>query len=63
MDASLRYPGYECGGAGTMGVYSGSSVQVGEAKRVGFPFIVDSDLTEAYVELESGEFLFVPIAR
>lgn len=63
VDASLRYPGYECGGAGTMGVYSGSSVQVGEAKRVGFPFIVDSDLTEAYVELESGEFLFVPIAR
>lgn len=63
VDGSLRYPGYECGGAGVLGVYSGSEVKAGETKRIGIPYVVDSDAKEVLVNLKSGEFFIVPIAR
>ncbi|WP_294379325.1 hypothetical protein [uncultured Senegalimassilia sp.] len=63
VDGSLRYPGYECGGAGVLGIYNGSEVKVGETKRISIPYVVDSGAKEVLVSLKSGEFLIVPIVR
>lgn len=63
VDGSLRYPGYECGGAGVLGIYNGSEVKVGETKRISIPYVVDSGAKEVLVGLKSGEFLIVPIVR
>ena len=63
VDGSLRYPGYECGGAGVMGIYSGSEVKVGETKRISIPYVVDSGAKEVLVSLKSGEFFIIPVVR
>ena len=63
VDGSLRYPGYECGGAGVLGIYSGSEVKVGETKRISIPYVVDSGAKEVLVSLKSGEFFIVPVVR
>lgn len=63
VDGSLRYPGYESGGAGVLGIYNGSEVKVGETKRISIPYVVDSGAKEVLVSLKSGEFFIVPIVR
>lgn len=61
VDGSLRYPGYECGGAGAIGCYSGSDLKTGQTKRIGVPYVIDSKEKTVWVDFTGGGLMAVPV--
>ena len=61
VDGSLRYPGYECGGAGAIGCYSGSDLKTGQTKRIGVPYVISSKEKTVWVDFTGGGLMAVPV--
>ena len=55
FDYSGDYPGYTGVGAGVFGVYSGSTIDVGQSKRMCVPYLIESATQEVRVVFNNGE--------
>lgn len=55
FDYSGDYPGYSGVGAGVFGVYSDSTVDVGQSKRMCVPYLIDSATQEVMVAFNNDE--------
>lgn len=55
FDYSGDYPGYSGVGAGVFGVYSDSTVDVGQSKRMCVPYLIDSATQEVMVVFNNDE--------
>lgn len=55
FDYSGDYPGYSGVGAGVFGVYSDSTVDVGQSKRMCVPYLIDSSTQEVMVAFNNDE--------